>query len=266
MSDAYVETTILADILLKPKTRKQEMAKTALARYENTLLPVYSIKEWKAGPLSNYAYLHDKLVVTKSIRDTFEALSLLARARYRQSTSLEGLTAAATMVKKQPKSYAGLGTNDEEIADSYRLALESLIIRTWRKRRKVTTQVVDDLPCYTEAEPRVGKDGLFDLAPRQCESNQECSLAARLKAQPKLLEALRNATPEDSGRPEDQRRRKALKRLIKHPNEILDREACRHLGDAIFAFFCPDKAAILTTNMRDLEPLAKSLNKTAEKP
>jgi hypothetical protein len=266
MSDAYVETTILTDILLKPKTPKQARAKAALTRYQNTLLPVYSIKEWKAGPLDYFAYLHDKLVLTGSLSDTFQALSALGRGSYRQATSLEALAAAAKTAKSTGKKYTGLGNTDREMADSYRLALESLIIRSWRKRRRVTTSVVDELPCYFEADPRVGKDGLLDLKPQQCERDQECCLAPQLKAKPDLLEALRNSIPENSPRPEDQRRRKALKQLIKHPKEIVDRETCRNLGDAIFAFFCPPKAVILTTNLRDHEPLAKSIGKKAEKP
>jgi hypothetical protein len=266
MNDAYVETTILTDILLKPNTPKQQRAKAALARYKNTLLPVYSIKEWKAGPLSNFAYLHDKLVVTGSLRDTHQAISALARGSYRQSTSLEALTAAGTVANRQRVPYVGLGSNDEDMADSYRLALESLIIRSWRKRRKVTTEVVDELPCYVEIEPKIGKDGLIDLKPRQCERDQECCLAPELKSNPALLEALRKAIPEGSARKEDQRRRQALKQLIKHPKDFVDRETCQNLGDAIFAFFCPKNAVVLTTNIRDLEPLAKSAGKSAEKP
>jgi len=81
-----------------------------------------------------------------------------------------------------------------------------------------------------------------------------------------LLEALRNAIPEKSSRREDIRRRQALKTLIKRPKEPVTREACRALGDAIFAFFCPENAVVLTTNLRDHERLAKSIGKMAEKP
>jgi hypothetical protein len=266
MSDAYVETTVLTDLLLKPKTPKQERAKAALARYEKTILPVYSIKEWKAGPLSYFAYLHDKLVVTQSFRDTLQAISALARGSYRQSTSIEALVAAATIAGSQPAKSGGAADSDEDVADSYRLALVSLIIRSWRKRRSITTEVVGDLPCYVESEPRIGKDGLLDLKPRQCERDQECCLALELKSEPKLLEALRNAIPEKSARREDQKRRQALKQLIKHPKEKVNRETCCDLGDAIFAFFCPNDAVVLTTNLRDHEPLARSIGKNAEKP
>lgn len=266
MTDAYVETTVLTDLLLKPKTPKQQRAKEALARHPNTLLPVYSIRELKAGPLRNFAYLHDKLVITESLRDTLLAISVLPKASHKRATSVEALTTAATISRAQTETLSGLGTSDRDMADSYRLALASIIIRSWRKRRKVTSAVVDELPCYTEAEPFVGKDGLFELKPWDCERDQECCLGPRLKAEPKLLVALRDSIPDNSGRREDQRRRAALKKLIKHPKDAVDRETCRDLGDAIFAFFCPKSAVILTTNLRDLQPLASSIGKTAEKP
>jgi hypothetical protein len=265
MSDAYVETTVLTDILLKPRTRKQERATAALQRYRNTLLPVYSIKEWKAGPLDYFAYLHDKLVFTKSFARTLQAISALARGSYRQSTSLEALAAAAITVEARPQRYAGLGNRDDEMADSYRLALASLIIRSWQRRRQITTRVVDDLACYIEVAPHVGQDGYFDLKPQKCDGDQECCLGPVLKSQPQLLENLRAAVP-DSGRKEDEKRRQALKRLIKHPKEKVDRDTCRALGDAIFAFFCPKSAVVLTTNLRDHEPLAEAIGKTAEQP
>ncbi len=266
MSDAYVETTILTDILLKPKTLKQKRAKAALTRYANTLLPVYSIKEWKAGPLNYFAYLHDKLAVTQSLADTIQAIAALPRLGYRRATSTEALAAAGQVAKKQTKKYAGLGTTDGDNADSYRLALVSIIIRSWQKRRNVTSQVVDDLPCYLEVAPRVGKDGLFDLDPRLCDGDQECCLATKLKSKPELLEKLRGAIPENSTRREDLKRRQALKQLIKHPKEVVTRETCRDLGDAIFAFFCPKNAVVLTTNIKDHEPLAAAIGKKAEKP
>ena len=265
MSDAYVETTVLTDILLKPGSPKQQRAKSALTRYENTLLPVYSIKEWKAGPLVTFAYLHDKLLFTKSFSKTLNIVSALPKA-YQKSTAIEALAAAATILKAAPQKYAALGNRDDEMADSLRLALASLIMRSWRKRRNTTTRVVDDLPCYVEAAPRVGKDGYFDLAPKECDGDQECSLAPLLKSQPKLLEALRKAVPENSVRREDQKRRQALKQLIRHPNKFVDRETCRDLGDAIFAFFCPQGAVVLTTNIGDHGPLAESVGKKAEKP
>jgi hypothetical protein len=74
MNKAYVETTILTDVLIKPGSKNEGVAKAAFSRYTETLLPVYSIKEWKKGPLDHYAYVHDKLVQTKSVADTYVLL------------------------------------------------------------------------------------------------------------------------------------------------------------------------------------------------
>src|SRR5579871_2392092 len=100
MSDAFVETTVLTDLLLKPGTAKNARATAALRRYSKTLLPVYSIKEWKAGPLDYFAYLHDKLFVTGSLRKTFAAIAALPSG-YRKSTSMEALAAAAQRAPSQ---------------------------------------------------------------------------------------------------------------------------------------------------------------------
>lgn len=266
MTDAYIETTVLTDLLLKPNSKKQKRAKAALGRYDATLLPVYSIKEWKAGPLDTFAYIHDKLVQTQSLADTLQTISELPILSYRRSTSMEAIAAAGKTAKSRPKRFTALGPSDKDHADSYRLSLVSLILRSWKKRRKISTQVVEDLPCYLEAAPRVRSDGFLDLNPQLCEEDQECCLASALRSNPKLLEALRDAIPSTSTRKEDQRRRQALKQLIKHPRELVTRSVCRDLGDAIFAFFCPASAVILTTNLRDHVPLAKAIGKTAEKP
>ncbi len=262
MTKAYVETTILTDALLKPGTVKQAAALRAISSFETSLLPVYSIKEWKAGPLQTYSYVHDKLVVTGSLGDTLEAISRLHPLRaYMKNTSLEAWTAATRFVE----SSAG-DVPVDELVDRYRLALASLIKTSWRKRRKLTTETIQDLDCYIEAEPKIEKTkGLFDLHPMKCERDRECHLAAALKSRPEMLEKLRASIPEKSIRNEDRKRRAALKQLLR-PKARIDRDTCRDLGDAVFAFFCPDDAVILTTNIKDHRPLAEALGKEARTP
>jgi hypothetical protein len=261
MSKAYVETTILTNILLKPGSKSETEAKLALSRFDETLLPLYSIKEWKKGPLDHYAYVHDKLVQTKSLADTIGAINSLSffYTPYKKSTSYQALEAAARL-------YSGQVSTDSELADRYRLALASLIMRSWQKRRKVTTRTIQDLECYTEAKPTVGRDGYLDLKPQKCNLERECCLADQLKARPDLLKALRDAIPESSKRDEDRNRRKVLKQLVKFPKLILTEEQCRRLGDAIFAFFCPQDAVILTTNIKDHQLLAQAIGKGAQQP
>ena len=65
MAKAFVDTTILADALLK-KGDSGVAARGALQRYDKTELPVYAIKELKAVPIRNMAWFHNKLVSTRS--------------------------------------------------------------------------------------------------------------------------------------------------------------------------------------------------------
>lgn len=269
MSKAYVETTVLTNALVKPGSTKEAQARAGLARYTETLLPVYSIKEWKAEALDHYAYVHDKLVETRSLRFTFAAVNSLnpVKDARRHRTSLEALEAAAALEPALPNTNPVAPTErDEEMADRYRLALESLILRSWDKRRKLTTATIQDLECYTETRPSIGKNGLFDLTPQQCDGDRHCCLWGNLTDRDDLLRALRDAIPENSTRYEDRHRRKVLKQLINTPKIPLDRDQCRWLGDAVFAFFCPDDAVILTTNIGDHQRLAKAIGKQAEKP
>jgi hypothetical protein len=41
---------------------------------------------------------------------------------------------------------------------------------------------------------------------------------------------------------------------------------CQRLGDAYFVLFCPDDAELLTTNVRDIEPMANALSVSFSKP
>jgi hypothetical protein len=201
------------------------------------------------------------------LADTCAAIAAFSPYRtYLKNTTWEVLAATTQLLRDSPEQIGKHSPLDEEAADRLRLATASLIIRSWRKRRKVTTEVIQDLECYTEAPPRVQKDGLFDLKPQQCDPEHECSLAAQLKARPEMLKALRDAIPENSIRREDRERRAVLKQLIRNSKSPLDRESCCKLGDAIFAFFCPETAVVLTTNLRDHKPLAEALGKNAEAP
>jgi hypothetical protein len=41
---------------------------------------------------------------------------------------------------------------------------------------------------------------------------------------------------------------------------------CRRFGDAYFVLFCPDDAVVLTTNVRDIKPMADALGVSVETP
>jgi hypothetical protein len=267
-SKAYVETTILADALLKPGDPRCEAAHSAVKRYTESLLPVYAIKEWKAGIIKHYAYFHGKLVQTKSLSRTIRVISRLPEPfhHYRKSTSWEALATAVRLAARSRRPGAAVsGDEDQELADRYRLAIASLLYRRWSERRKLTTDTVQELDCYTESAPVLDRNGIFDLNPIDCDT-EECSLAHELRSSPDLLKKMADAIPKSSTRMEDVRRRQVLRDLIRLKHFQLTPEKCRALGDAIFAFFAPPDCVVLTTNKRDLVPLAGALGKRVEWP
>jgi hypothetical protein len=272
VSRAYVETTVLADALLKPGPCAKT-AKSGIQRFQESLLPVYSIKEFKAGPLSHYVWFHGKLVTTKSWAQTLAQLRKTAMSPYKTrwvSTAIEALAAAAyrnrtTTLAQLVTKYGSLATDDTVLCDRYRFSLRSIIMRAWRGRRGLTTKVVDELPCYPEADI-FEERGIIELGEVDCYPPYECSLAAKLRARPDLLTKMRTAIDAQPTKPENVKRLQVLRDLVRLPNQKMTSKQCRHLGDAIFAYFCPADATILTTNIKDLAPLAEALGKKAALP
>lgn len=255
---AFVDTTILAEVLLKSGD-SHDAAIRALGQYKETLLPVYAIKEWKRGQFARYVYIYNELNRTRSFSQTSISLSkLFYRPRW-QSTAHEAQAIAVLHLPSDP-----MVPSDEELADRFRLAYKTLIYRSWESRRSVTTATVMDLECYVESGPREDAKGRIDIRPRDCKNDQECCLANRLRKNPDALIKLRDSIP-PSGREEDSRRREVLRKLAVH-HGTLERKDCQALGDAYFALFAPDDSDILTTNLKDHKPLAAALGKTAVAP
>ena len=91
MKKAFVDTTILVDLLLK-SGQQNARAKAALKQFDTAELPVYAIKELSAGPLQYFAWLHNKFVVLGSYAETIDALQRMSRSpkRYLTSTASGG--------------------------------------------------------------------------------------------------------------------------------------------------------------------------------
>jgi hypothetical protein len=269
---AYIETTVLADALLKPGPCANR-AKSAIKRYEESLLPVYAIKEFKAGPLHHYVWFHGKLVTTNSWVRTLAQLRKTAMSPFRSrwiSTAIEALGAAAYKNRNQTTvqlvaKYGPLATDDVVTCDRYRVSLRSIIMRAWKKRRAITSAVVDELACYPENDI-VEERELIDLGEVECCPKVECSLASELRQHPAILNALRKTIDAQPSKEENVKRSQVLRDLVRLPNRKLSAKQCRYLGDAIFAYFCPQDATVLTTNIKDIGPLTQALGKKAEMP
>jgi hypothetical protein len=271
MSKAYVDTTVLSDVLLKPGALGAA-ARKSVSRYEVTELPEYAIKEFKAGPIKNFVWMHNKLASTGSFQLALNALQSVSKTpkRYTTATAIQALTDAADSISKFTLSkwvdkYGDSARIDSVLADECRLAIKTAIYKAWKKRRRVTTRVIQSLSCYKELDPYDAR-GLIVVEPTQCQVDDECCLAGELRAKPQILQKLRDALgllPKNS---EHERQRKVLRDLIRKPRQPMTEEMCRSLGDVVFAFFCPTDDVILTTNVRDHEPLARALGKSVEAP
>lgn len=264
-----MDTSVLADALLEKGDRSQR-AQAALRHFTSTLLPVYAIKEFKAGALKNYAWLHNKLAAAGSLKAVLGLLAKMLKFKPNiASSALEAISQydwSFIANGQLAGQYGQAGDPDRAACDALRLQLKVVIHSAWRRRRQVTTDVVCPLGCYTE-RPLVEENGQLLVDPCRCEVKGECSMAADLKkaGAHKALETLRAAVPND-GRRESTKRRQVLEQLVKRPGSPLTEERCRDLGDAVFAFYAPSDAAILTTNIRDHAPLAAALGKVAISP
>jgi hypothetical protein len=219
LGKAYVDTTVATDIVLKSgPSRDQAIA--AINSFTITQLPVYAIKEFKRGPLMNFAWLHNKFVTTQSFSESIGALHAVSRTpkRYLTSTALEAVVKAASSIAHEtPSTLAAKYGDDSEadkiFCDEYRLSLKRTIFNAWSSLRSVTTETVQTLPCYDE-KPPYEKRGMIELEPKKCDLQPTCCLAPSLRSMTDELRRMREAIrASGSDRPEDQRRSKALKQV-----------------------------------------------------
>ena len=270
MTRAVIDTTVLTDILLNSGDASDE-AKNALSQFDHTLLPVYAIKEFKAGPLSNFAWMHNKLVTLDSYEKSLFALQRMSLTpkRYTTATALQGLQNAAKSIGHQTTSdlqskYGADATLDKILCDEFRLSIRYAIVNAWKKRRKITTDVIQTLTCYREVPP-TEKRGLLDLKPTGCTGESGCSMASTMKSKPDELKAMRNAIVQ-SDKTENKRRAKVLRQLYRKPKSSISNKDCRYLGDAVFVFLAQPEDVILTTNINDHVLLADAVSKRALSP
>jgi len=84
--------------------------------------------------------------------------------RYTTQTAIEALRQVAIefeamLTEEVLTKYPGQ-TLGQVIRDQYLLHLKRMILQSWRRRRTLTTEVLQELPCYPEREPRFDAAGL----------------------------------------------------------------------------------------------------------
>lgn len=270
MNKAYIDSTILTDVLINAGEAKKA-ALDALNKFEKSELPVFAIKEFKAGPLKNFVWMHNKLVSVGSYELALEALQRMSRTpkRYTTSTAIEALRQAAHSIGRNTSrdlvdKYGKSASVDKILCDEFRLAIKTAIVKSWKRRRSVTTDVVLPLPCYQEVPP-YEKRGLVEIHPMKCDPPYECSLAPLLRSKLDELCKLKDAI-KGSDKEENKRRFKTLRELCRKPKSTIQEKDCLNLGDAIYVLFSPKDSIILTTNVADFKPLADAIGKIVKNP
>jgi hypothetical protein len=210
-------------------------------------------------------------VLTKSFWQAIDALQRMSRTpkRYTTSTALQSLKEAAESIGNQISSdlvtkYGENASLDKILCDEFRFEIKVKIISAWKKRRKITSDITNPLPCYREIAP-YEKRKLLELDPMKCNIEMGCYMADLLKERPEELRKMRNAII-NSDKTENQRRAKILRQLYRTPRKPLKDKECRYLGDAVFVFLATSDTVILSTNIVDHAILAEALNKKAATP
>src|SRR6202041_2375605 len=99
MTKAFVDTTVLVNILLK-RGPLQQSCLASLSRYQSVEVPTYALKEMKAGPLFAWIWLHNKCVACQSYSKVLAALHGMASSR-RRNLPLTALEAWQEIVRGQ---------------------------------------------------------------------------------------------------------------------------------------------------------------------
>jgi hypothetical protein len=229
------------------------------------MVPQFAWKEFKRGPLKNFVWFYNKLADTHSFLQTLAALQRMSRTPrgYLTSTGIQALHSAFYLLF-DPATFQTLSTQYGEAsnldalhADVLRLELKRVIHSSWKRRKNLFKGAYDKLQCYPDAEI-TDLNGRIELDPKDCVKDADCCLKSRLSRRTAELEVARKSLPRD-GRKETSERYRVLRQIEKHQSRIMTPADCQRFGDAYFVLFCPSGATIITTNGRDIKPIADAL-------
>lgn len=271
MSRAFLETTVLTDYLLK-KDGSELAAKAELALHSSISVPQFAWKEFKRGPLKNFVWFHNKLADTQSFLQTLAALQRMSRSprRYLTATAIQAIHTAFTQLfdgstlQALGAQYGQAADPDKLQADMLRLELKRVVLKAWKRRKKLFGGPAQPLSCYPDVEIADLNDRL-ELDPLDCGKHSDCCLKSQLAKRGSDLEAIRKSLPRDD-RKETAERHKVLRRIEKHQSRIMSPADCQRFGDAYFVLFCPAGATIITTNVRDIQPMADAIGVPFKRP
>lgn len=271
-SKAYLDTTVLANALLRQDAKGQASI-NAIRSFIYTETPEYALKELRAGPLHGWIWCHNKFNETRSFADTFAAINIISATLQRNlgSTARQAIEQALHADKGifLIAIEGDQGTKvdlDRVLADRYRYYLKRRITNAWRRRRTVVDNVSMPLHCFVEGDLTEDKNGNLSFERLGCAGASKCAALEALASRPHEVQKLADAVKAAPPKPENQKRHKALRHIIRTPTRPFPDSMCRNLGDAVFAIMAPPDSIIMTTNMKDFAVLATALGKSIQEP
>ncbi|MER9074608.1 hypothetical protein NKH80_17615 [Mesorhizobium sp. M0904] len=267
---AVLDTSVFADLSLKSDD-KNAAAKRAVAKYTDILLFEYMLKEFKQGPLTNFAWLYEKFRETQSHLETLDKLHRMSRTprTYRTSTALEAYKEAYKLLDKVGMkvilaSSSNGDSEDKALADFLGVEVKRIALNAWNKRGNFGT-VTNQLPCY-ELKDIPAQNGSIDLRPTACSRGANCCVQLEMTGNKSRLKNIQKGLKSAPEKNETTKRRAVVRKMVNHPNDALTKDECRRIGDAYFVFAAPEGSAVLTTNTKDMVPLGQACSVKIESP
>jgi len=216
MRTATLDTTILTDLLLKHATRGQ-VIRECLSGFDEVLIPGYAVKEFVAGPLTYFTWLHNRVVTTQSLQEVFDWIHRVSRTprRYATSTVIEALREAASRAEEIHTAgivdrYGNAASLGLVVRDQLRLSLRGTIRGAWARLSGYAKTIVDVPFCYRAGDLTEEGD-LLTIDGTRC-AGDRCRLWPIVKPKGSLAD-LRAAV---TGTPTSREREISVSRLRPH--------------------------------------------------
>lgn len=270
MAGCFLDTTIVVNIADKNDPQYTKSS-AYIATNQPAIMPYYALRELLVGYVQILCDSHNAIQASDN---PAEALIALLRLNPMQGRKKEARIKILAEELKGCFDANQTGQRDQ----LNREMLQSLALRVnsvWRRAKRINgVSLKQPLGCFNDGKITYGESGEL-RGPNDsfnCHKDKRCAAAGYLSDDQnvllKLIEALHpNNLPLDvANKNENQKRRKALKELQTNGPKKFNKGRCRALGDAYFAAMCPPGSVVLTSNLKDHEPLCEILNKKAVEP
>jgi hypothetical protein len=268
--DAFLETTAVVDIIFKDSGTKAAL-ESLLKQYEVKYSSQYVRMEIKRGVLMHFVYLHNKAVECSKMSEVHASIARLTSSLLRNklatvTKAIADFYAAFESVRlsSYPADQRPLEFQKHMLAAFLRVRIK----RFWRAFERLADVILDGTECYKHNLPLSPPkfDGkVFDntlstcdkFKPGICRVKDFCADNAAVLAE--IHESLTNITAPDS---ETQKRKSAIKDVLRVPGRDILRKACWRMGDAILILEAPAGSAIITSNCKHYDTMCENITRT----